>query len=50
MNFRWYLANSVFRNVEKNGGEEDRTVFLSLHADSLHRRLSYPASGNENLG
>ena len=36
VNFRWYLANSVFRNVEKNGGQEDRTVFLSLHADSLH--------------
>jgi N-acetylmuramoyl-L-alanine amidase len=36
VNFRWYLANSVFRHVEKNGGQEDRTVFLSLHADSLH--------------
>jgi N-acetylmuramoyl-L-alanine amidase len=36
VNFRWYLANSVFRNVEKNGGQEDRTVFISLHADSLH--------------
>ncbi len=36
VNFRWYLANSVFRNVEKNGGHENRTVFVSLHADSLH--------------
>jgi N-acetylmuramoyl-L-alanine amidase len=36
VNFRWYLANSVYRNVEKNGGQEDRTVFISLHADSLH--------------
>ncbi len=36
VNFRWYLANSIFRNVEKYGGHEDRTVFLSLHADSLH--------------
>jgi N-acetylmuramoyl-L-alanine amidase len=36
VNFRWYLANSVYRNVEKNGGQEDRTVFVSLHADSLH--------------
>ena len=36
VNFRWYLANSVYRNVGKNGGHEDRTVFISLHADSLH--------------
>ena len=36
VNFRWYLANSVYRNVGKNGGHEDRTVFVSLHADSLH--------------
>ncbi len=36
VNFRWYLANSVYRNVDKNGGHEDRTVFVSLHADSLH--------------
>ena len=36
VNLRWYLANSVLRGVEKQGGSEDRTVFLSLHADSLH--------------
>ena len=36
VNFRWYLANSVLRSVEKRGGQEDRTVFISLHADSLH--------------
>jgi N-acetylmuramoyl-L-alanine amidase len=36
VNFRWYLANSIYKNVRKNGGHEDRTVFLSLHADSLH--------------
>ena len=36
VNFRWYLANSVLRSAEKNGGSEDRTVFVSLHADSLH--------------
>jgi len=36
VNFRWYLANSIYRNVAKTGGQEDRTVFLSLHADSLH--------------
>lgn len=36
VNFRWYLANSVLRRAESNGGSEDRTVFVSLHADSLH--------------
>jgi N-acetylmuramoyl-L-alanine amidase len=36
VNFRWYLANSVLRKVEDRGGSEDRTVFVSLHADSLH--------------
>ena len=36
VNLRWYLANSILRQVEKGGGSEDRTVFLSLHADSLH--------------
>jgi N-acetylmuramoyl-L-alanine amidase len=36
VNFRWYLANAVLRRVEKDGGSSDRTVFVSLHADSLH--------------
>jgi N-acetylmuramoyl-L-alanine amidase len=36
VNLRWYLANSVLRDFEKEGGSEDRTVFMSLHADSLH--------------
>jgi N-acetylmuramoyl-L-alanine amidase len=36
VNFRWYLANSVLRQARDGGGSEDRTVFVSLHADSLH--------------
>jgi N-acetylmuramoyl-L-alanine amidase len=36
VHFRWYLANSVYKNVRLYGGHEDRTVFISLHADSLH--------------
>jgi N-acetylmuramoyl-L-alanine amidase len=36
VNFRWYLANSVLRRAGERGGSEDRTVFVSLHADSLH--------------
>lgn len=36
VNLRWYLANSVLKSFEKQGGSEDRTVFVSLHADSLH--------------
>ena len=36
VNLRWYLANAVLRDARKDGGSEDRTVFVSLHADSLH--------------
>jgi N-acetylmuramoyl-L-alanine amidase len=36
VNFRWYLANSVYQRARKTGGPEGRTVFVSLHADSLH--------------
>ena len=36
VNFRWYLANAVFERARKQKGLEGRTVFLSLHADSLH--------------
>jgi N-acetylmuramoyl-L-alanine amidase len=36
VNFRWYLANAVWREARRGGPAEDRTVFVSLHADSLH--------------
>jgi N-acetylmuramoyl-L-alanine amidase len=36
VNFRWYLANAVLRQSGSGEGQEDRTVFVSLHADSLH--------------
>jgi N-acetylmuramoyl-L-alanine amidase len=36
VNFRWYLANSVLKNAKKRGADAERTVFISLHADSLH--------------
>ncbi len=35
VNFRWYLANAVWRQTGRDG-TQDRTVFVSLHADSLH--------------
>lgn len=35
-NLRWYLANSVHRQTKRNGASDDRIVFISLHADSLH--------------
>ncbi|HVR29626.1 MAG TPA: N-acetylmuramoyl-L-alanine amidase [Thermoanaerobaculia bacterium] len=35
-NLRWYLANSVYGRAVSNGGEADKVVFLSVHADSLH--------------
>jgi N-acetylmuramoyl-L-alanine amidase len=36
VHLRWYLANAILRRTEKSGGSPDRTVFVSLHADSLH--------------
>ncbi|MDX1502113.1 MAG: N-acetylmuramoyl-L-alanine amidase, partial [Thermoanaerobaculia bacterium] len=39
LHLRWYLANSVFRRAVARGGEPERVVFLSVHADSLHPSL-----------
>jgi N-acetylmuramoyl-L-alanine amidase len=36
VHLRWYLANAILRQAERTGGSADRTVFISLHADSLH--------------
>ncbi|MDQ3284091.1 MAG: N-acetylmuramoyl-L-alanine amidase [Acidobacteriota bacterium] len=39
VNLRWYLANSIFRRAMKNGIPQEKVVFLSIHADSLHPSL-----------
>lgn len=39
VNLRWYLANSVYRKALSEGFDEDRIVFVSLHADSRHPSL-----------
>ncbi len=39
VNLRWYLANSLRRNLVAKGVDEDRIVFVSLHADSLYPGL-----------
>ncbi len=38
VNLRWYLANSLLRRPAADGTKvpPEKTVFLSLHADSLH--------------
>jgi len=36
VNLRWYLANATLKSATKAGGSPDKTVFVSLHADSLH--------------
>ena len=36
---RWYLANSRHRKAVKTSRDSAKTVFLSIHADSLHRSL-----------
>ncbi len=38
VNLRWYLANSIFRKLTANGTDPDEIVFVSLHADSLHKK------------
>ncbi|MEM7479858.1 MAG: N-acetylmuramoyl-L-alanine amidase [Acidobacteriota bacterium] len=38
-NLRWYLANSIHRRAIKATGDADKTIFLSIHADSLHPSL-----------
>jgi N-acetylmuramoyl-L-alanine amidase len=35
-NLRWYLSNSVYGKTISRGGDKNRVVFLSIHADSLH--------------
>jgi N-acetylmuramoyl-L-alanine amidase len=39
VNLRWYLTNSIFRKVTKNGIDPDRVVFVSIHADARHPSL-----------
>ncbi|HTS02849.1 MAG TPA: N-acetylmuramoyl-L-alanine amidase [Thermoanaerobaculia bacterium] len=41
VNLRWYLANSLLRRPSSDGRkiQPEKTVFLSLHADSLHPSL-----------
>ncbi len=41
VNLRWYLANSLLKRPDEDGKKvpPEKTVFLSLHADSLHPSL-----------
>lgn len=39
VNLRWYLANARLRELEKQGIDPAKVVFISLHADSLHHSL-----------
>ncbi len=36
VNLRWYLANDIYRTIVKEGGDPEKVVFLSIHADALH--------------
>ncbi len=49
VNLRWYLANSIRKKLLAQGVDEERIVFVSIHADSLHPALRgamvyYPGS------
>ena len=39
VHLRWYLSNSIYRQAVENGGDPDKVVFVSIHADSLHSSL-----------
>ncbi|HXU45771.1 MAG TPA: N-acetylmuramoyl-L-alanine amidase [Thermoanaerobaculia bacterium] len=39
VNLRWYLANSIYRQAVHRSEDEEKVVFLSVHADSLHPSL-----------
>lgn len=39
VHLRWYLANSIYRQAVEKGGDPDKVVFVSIHADSLHASL-----------
>ena len=36
-NLRWYFANSQHRQAVRRSGDDAKTIFLSIHADSLHK-------------
>lgn len=36
VNLRWYLANSLYGKLVRDGTDPSRIVFTSVHADSLH--------------
>jgi N-acetylmuramoyl-L-alanine amidase len=38
-NLRWYLANSLYRKLRREGVEKEKIVFTSFHADSLWSSL-----------
>lgn len=41
VNLRWYLSNAIYRRLtEKKKVDPNKIVFISLHADSLHRSLN----------
>ncbi len=39
VNLRWVLANSIYNNLTKEGITQEKVVFTSIHADSLHPSL-----------
>lgn len=36
IHFRWYLANSLYRQTVRRNGDSGKVFFLSIHADALH--------------
>lgn len=40
VNLRWYLSNSWYRKLVKDGTDPSKVVFTSLHADARHPSLA----------
>lgn len=36
VNLRWYLVNSYYRSLVRDGTDPQKILFVSIHADSLH--------------
>ena len=39
VNLRAFIANSIYRDHHRNGIDDEQIVFLSIHADALHRSV-----------
>lgn len=39
VNLRWYVVNDIYRDLQKQGIDKNKIVFMSIHADALHSSI-----------